>query len=688
LNSVQHAAQDFHDRVRDVVHDLADPDMAWLEQLPEFQKIRDFEAWVVALKDIAEGDAMLQQVNSIVDHLRQFVCGRILWCHSIRLSIHQQNQGNDHRRIENYLRPYEANFGLIYDTLTDSEKILTKFFWRNLRDLEWNINCLTSIPSMNSHPSYSYEGTMQKVNQYGIKPVTMTEILFKRDNFNRLIMESINDHKFKGGVTPNEAIFRQFSYTHQPVDLMEEEISGITEIWEKKDPWTKRDDGTLAIAMKISEEQEKSSIKSVSAEGETSPSSSRGVMNFDFDFNFPMRPKVLDEVPVLEKTHMTPVDVSKRSTVNALGETKESFVARLHKTFDNLDKSTSNSRAQSNPQYTPVGNQFADGLSAQPTIIDSLMELVARNSKDTLPTYSRLLRPHAGSTGKSEMHLPTDNDIGQNSPFFSIGRFMQQVEGYVHALCDKMLYIPQELDWIGLTDTLLCLSDEEFKYLPLWAGGNEDGSGGVYDAMIPPAATGTGPSGPGPAFHTGYTVNSAASTELDFSDSSTVVYTERTFNTSVAVENGYSDYIDRRVVMSDDGFRSETFSEDNDNYLNKGKGKEIDVKMTGNSTPVVSDDELIYVGKGKGKGKGKVDSQLSSNSTPMNFNDDDQIYVGKGKSKAVDVIMSGALTPKDVDEEEDFNFSDEEEDFDFGDDDAEEDEDRMGLICIQEDTWR
>lgn len=29
--------------------------------------------------------------------------------------------------------------------------------------------------------------------------------------------------------------------------------------------------------------------------------------------------------------------------------------------------------------------------------------------------------------------------------------------------------------------TLTCLSDEEYKYLPLWAGGNDDGSGGVFD---------------------------------------------------------------------------------------------------------------------------------------------------------------------------------------------------------------
>lgn len=54
---------------------------------------------------------------------------------------------------------------------------------------------------------------------------------------------------------------------------------------------------------------------------------------------------------------------------------------------------------------------------------------------------------------------------------------------------------------------LLTLNDEEMKYLPLWAGGLNDGTGGVFEAQIP--ATDMGPSGPGPAFHTGCTLPSA-----------------------------------------------------------------------------------------------------------------------------------------------------------------------------------
>ncbi|RGP73743.1 hypothetical protein FLONG3_6234 [Fusarium longipes] len=54
---------------------------------------------------------------------------------------------------------------------------------------------------------------------------------------------------------------------------------------------------------------------------------------------------------------------------------------------------------------------------------------------------------------------------------------------------------------------LLTLTDNELKYLPLWCGGCNDGTGGVFEDPIP--ATDMGPKGPGPSFHTGQTIPSA-----------------------------------------------------------------------------------------------------------------------------------------------------------------------------------
>lgn len=63
---------------------------------------------------------------------------------------------------------------------------------------------------------------------------------------------------------------------------------------------------------------------------------------------------------------------------------------------------------------------------------------------------------------------------------------------------------------------LLTLEESETKYLPLWAGGFDDGSGGVFQDEVPPADM--GPSEPGPHYHTGHTI--ASNTDADGSSTS------------------------------------------------------------------------------------------------------------------------------------------------------------------------
>jgi hypothetical protein len=97
-----------------------------------------------------------------------------------------------------------------------------------------------------------------------------------------------------------------------------------------------------------------------------------------------------------------------------------------------------------------------------------------------------------------------------------------------------------------LTDTLLCLEDE-FKYLPLWAGGNNDGTGGVFDKEFI-APTLLGANGPGPSYHTGYSSVSEASsrTEMDWDGSSSVAPAS-----SNRVDNGLSGYESSMTFRSD-----------------------------------------------------------------------------------------------------------------------------------------
>ncbi|KAI1352933.1 hypothetical protein F5Y01DRAFT_71498 [Xylaria sp. FL0043] len=66
------------------------------------------------------------------------------------------------------------------------------------------------------------------------------------------------------------------------------------------------------------------------------------------------------------------------------------------------------------------------------------------------------------------------------------------------------------------------LSDDDFKFLPLWAGGLDDGTGAVYQTDIPDAESGV-PIGPGPGFYTGETIPDVD--DYSSSDDSNTIYT-------------------------------------------------------------------------------------------------------------------------------------------------------------------
>lgn len=95
---------------------------------------------------------------------------------------------------------------------------------------------------------------------------------------------------------------------------------------------------------------------------------------------------------------------------------------------------------------------------------------------------------------------------------FDLDRFLCNAWTWVNNFAGTLLY-PHGDNTAPLeaTDTLFSLTDDQFRFLPLWAGGLDDGSGGVFtDQNIPNLEHG-GFSAPGPAVHTG----SVASTRTD-----------------------------------------------------------------------------------------------------------------------------------------------------------------------------
>jgi len=159
--------------------------------------------------------------------------------------------------------------------------------------------------------------------------------------------------------------------------------------------------------------------------------------------------------------------------------------------------------------------------------------------------------------------FPHDEIISPDSTLFSLTRLFSQIDDYLHAICAECLH-KGPFTVSSICDTLLSLSDKEYAFLPLWAGGMNDGSGGVFADEIPPAQRG-GPSEPGPAYHTGSTVNSTASSECDFDGERYSFLSgsgSKSGDTSMDVENGERTYGGRGSVLSEDEFPiSEGYSE-------------------------------------------------------------------------------------------------------------------------------
>ncbi|KAJ5663017.1 hypothetical protein N7507_003748 [Penicillium longicatenatum] len=117
----------------------------------------------------------------------------------------------------------------------------------------------------------------------------------------------------------------------------------------------------------------------------------------------------------------------------------------------------------------------------------------------------------------STLDVPDDDSGSSTCPWkeFDLKRFTLSANAYVAEYCRALLNpMDQTLFQERIGDVMTCLTDNEYQYLPLWAGGNDDGTGGVFTDHDIPIMVSGGFSAPGPQVHTG----SVASTDDSFSD--------------------------------------------------------------------------------------------------------------------------------------------------------------------------
>lgn len=106
----------------------------------------------------------------------------------------------------------------------------------------------------------------------------------------------------------------------------------------------------------------------------------------------------------------------------------------------------------------------------------------------------------------------------------------------------------------------LTLTRHEMKYLPLWAGGDNDGTGGVFVSALPVAEL--GPNGPGPAYHTGLSEAPSISEEVA-EEISKMKLRASTIVGSVDAQDSVSTVYGRdHVIAAGSSIASESFEDD------------------------------------------------------------------------------------------------------------------------------
>ncbi|KAK3307079.1 uncharacterized protein B0T15DRAFT_164023 [Chaetomium strumarium] len=178
--------------------------------------------------------------------------------------------------------------------------------------------------------------------------------------------------------------------------------------------------------------------------------------------------------------------------------------------------------------------------------------------------------------------LPDEPNLG-----FNLDKFYNELHSSLQALCRGFLYRDRDnesgIPFFLSDHLLLCLDESELNYLPIWADGLDDGSGGVFQDAIPEAEM--GPSEPGPGYHTGYTVAGAQTDDAAVSDSSEADYgtiLEHDVSTNNAPRSDFG------MAAAAAALALESAHDDGDDAQSATVGRSIAVQRSSNSRSVAT----------------------------------------------------------------------------------------------------
>ncbi|THV50320.1 hypothetical protein BGAL_0155g00060 [Botrytis galanthina] len=469
-NVIQHASQGFCDRVQKRITDLVDERMAWFLELPEYRKICKFEDYCYKKKDKSKKDEAIYErrktvIQQLLVNLRRFVRGKIITClnqglevseitmaslsqHEAQWEVHaasgnQSNEGPD----PNY----------IYNGLGDRERVLLPHFWRRLRDVCWE-NDFES-PKLNLYNPQLIRSGKSLVDRDSMRLTTTSHLEIYVNDFNREVNLAVNKENYNPS-SPSNLLPTIPPAETKSLDEERPNYAFMSAYNQDHAYHQARLASIRALELELAEFDEKTddaaSISSVSTDASTKPL-----------FNLPLRTKEnkvtvenrKDEYDV--NTQPGPSNGAKRKPKNSAPKVLENYLQRMgHKSLDDY-------KSNRTAQLTDISHPNLENRSP----------LLSKDAPNF--TFANTSTPFSANSNPYQLSESPHN--------FKLFCFLDELKLYMRHICHSMLSKSDGSEHYMLTDKLLCLTDKEWQYLPLWAGGNDDGSGGVTSTDLPPA---------------------------------------------------------------------------------------------------------------------------------------------------------------------------------------------------------
>ncbi|OAP62921.1 hypothetical protein AYL99_02148 [Fonsecaea erecta] len=452
-NRIDHAASSFVKRIREIVCSMCQ-DMDFLH---------DNAAYAILENAVGKTQKAMEVLKSTKTTVREYISSRIYY-------VLCQDQGNlrdlepDPKSTLSFRSASGEDYSTVYRTLNQQMRHFTKTFWIALQYTQFD------------------EGTHSTSNDGTIGWKMETK-------YHKHLQELHHDHSFNGVARVARSTFER------KINLINQ-MFHYGEVVEGKRSPKRRKTNEAADADHAFRDTDNARL-SPNVSMHATPSwrcAPPGPAPGTEPPVFPLRPNPMRTGGALQDMNNIPAYGSYGKRKEIPIRPKETVPATLQ---------------ADSPPIAPVGAADTSSSSAS----DTFFNPYTGRHEEMNPTYEDELAPRTPNRIKQAFsNTNTDHEASRPLPPsfrypIDPAALLTNVSTAIETICSRILFPPHLFHQTGLLptdlyDNLLCLTDNEFRYLPLWVpGGNDDGTGGVYEGVpvpnLDPIQTGVESFGPG-----------------------------------------------------------------------------------------------------------------------------------------------------------------------------------------------